>query len=83
MLWASLEMTIGMPNALGRGAGHVVQVEPVGIGVQFQHLAVVAGRLEHGFQIDLVRLAAIDQPAGGMGDGRDVRIFQRVDARAS
>ena len=43
MLWASVEITIGMPCSLGGGAGHVVQVQPRGIGVQLQQLAVLRG----------------------------------------
>ncbi len=40
----------------GGGAGDVVQVEPRGIGVQLQQLAVLARRLENGVEIDFVAL---------------------------
>ena len=65
--------------ALRRRAGHVVQVEPRRMGVQLQHLAVVAGGLHHRLQVDLVGLPLQQHPAGGMGDRRDVRILQGLD----
>ena len=46
------------------------------MGVQFQHLAVLAGGLHHRLQVDLVGLPLQQHPARGMGDRRDVRIFQ-------
>ena len=64
---------------LGRGAGHIVQVEPGRVGVQFQQLALIARGTEHGLQVNVVGLAAVDQPAGRMGDGRDIRIGQRSE----
>jgi hypothetical protein len=58
-----------------------VQIEPVWIGVDLHHLVASAGDLEDGLEIDLVRLAAVDQPAGRMRDGRYPGIFERSMTR--
>ena len=65
--------------ALGRRAGHVVQVQPRRMGVQFQQLAVsraariTASRsISYGFRF-------VQHPAGRMGDRRDIGIFQGAD----
>ena len=79
MLWASLLMTIGMPCRLAAAQCDVVQIEPGRVGVELQQLAVLRGGGEDRVEVDGVRLAAVDQPAGGMGDDRDVRVLERAE----
>ena len=47
----------------------VVEIEPRWVGVKLHELAVLPGGLEHRVEIDFVRFAAVDDPAGGMRDG--------------
>ena len=63
----------------GGGALDIIQVEPGRVGVELEEFSVLLGRGEDLLQVDRVRLAAIDQPACGVGDDRDVRILQRPE----
>ena len=57
----------------------VIQVEPVGIGIELEMASVRASRGNHGFHIDVVRVALADQPPGWMGNDRDMAIVHRAN----
>ena len=46
------------------------------LGVDLDHLAVLRRGLEHFVEVDLVAVAAEEQPAGGVAEHRHVRIRQ-------
>src|SRR5262245_4152513 len=63
----------------GGGAVYVVQVQPHGVGVELQQFAVLLCGGHDSVEIDFIGLAAVDQPASGMGDNRDVRVFDGAE----
>jgi len=66
---------------LGRRAGHVVEIEPLRMGVQFQELAVVAGCSHHGVEVDLVGFRAKSMRPVGWARPRR-RVLQGVEHAA-
>ena len=65
---------------LGR-APHVLvaEIEPVGVGVELEHGAGLPGRGNDRLDVDLVGLALLDQPAGGVEEDVGVRVPHGAD----
>src|SRR6185437_13350095 len=66
-------------SGLGRMDVDVVQVEPVRIGIEFEKTSAPAGSSNDGLHIDVVSVALADQPAGWMGNDRDMAIVHRAN----
>ena len=79
MLWASLLITIGMPCRLAAAQATSSRSSRAGLALSSSSLPCRAAAANDLIQIDGVWLAAVDQPAGRMGDDRDMRIFQRAE----
>ncbi len=79
MLWASVLMTIGMPSRFAAAQWTSSRSRRAGLALSSSSLPRLAAVIKHGFEIDGVRFAAIDQPPGRVGDDRDVRILERAE----
>ena len=55
------------------------QVEPVRLGVDLEERSRLDRRLEDALEVELVRRAPVDLPAGRMADAVDVRVLHRGD----
>ena len=53
----------------------IVQVQTGRVGVEFEHRAVLGGGTHDRVEIDVVGGAAVDQPAGRVGDAIDVGVL--------
>ena len=67
---------------LRRHAGHVVEIQTHGMGIQLDHLALVGHCAKHGLEIDLERFATRDHSPGRMAQDRNVWVVQRVEHAA-
>ena len=68
----------GNAETLSRGTVDIVEIQTVRAGVQFQEFAVLASSTEDRIQIDVIRLAAVDQPPGGVRDDRHMGVLNRL-----
>jgi len=55
---------------------HVAQVEALRPRVQFQKAPALAGDLDHALEVKLVGLGLVHNPAGGMGEDREIRALE-------
>ena len=57
----------------------LIEVQPVVVGIELQGLAQSTSAVEHRLQVNIVALAARDQPSRGVADDVEVRVLHGLE----